>query len=430
MAKSLPILVSKETYAKFDACIHCGMCLPACPTYLLTGDEADSPRGRIHYMKTAVDGRIEASAMVFEHLDRCLVCRACEPACPSGVEYHDLLEAVRPQVARVVLGRGRGLKNRWLEWMVRNVFPYPKRVAMSVLPLKVARAMGLGGVVERIARMLPSPLGQMAAMLPEGRVWGEALAGFTPAEGGHRGSVILLQGCIGSVVSKALNRACVRVLARNGFDVHLLASEPCCGAMAAHANDPEGAREFARQVVDALAGRDADYFISPIAGCGAQLKALGEVLQDVPGYAERAMRVAKRMRDITEFLAEVGIRPPEKSIERTVTYHDSCHLLNAQHVAAAPRQLLAMIPGLKVVKLEESDVCCGAAGTYNLSQPEMAGRLGERKAGHIVETGAAECVTANVGCQMQIEKSLRAAGRPMRVRHVVEVLAEAYGEGE
>ena len=169
MAKSLPILVSKETYAKFDACIHCGMCLPACPTYLLTGDEADSPRGRIHYMKTAVDGRIEASAMVFEHLDRCLVCRACEPACPSGVEYHDLLEAVRPQVARVVLGRGRGLKNRWLEWMVRNVFPYPKRVAMSVLPLKVARAMGLGGVVERIARMLPSPLGQMAAMLPEGR---------------------------------------------------------------------------------------------------------------------------------------------------------------------------------------------------------------------------------------------------------------------
>lgn len=433
MSHSLPIVVPPKTYDKFNACVHCGLCLPACPTYLLTGDEADSPRGRILLMKAAVDGRIEPSPIVFEHLDRCLVCRACEPACPSSVQYHDLIEAVRPQIAAAVLGgepgRERKLPNPVLQWIVTHLFPYPTRVAALVFPLRVARALGCGGVMAKLAGMLPAPLGDMVAMLPEGPLFSRALPRFTAAEGERRGGVVLLQGCVGSVVSRELNRACVKVLARNGFDVHLLAAEPCCGAMAAHGNDPQGAAEFARQMIDVLAARPEDYFVSPIAGCGAQLKALHEVLGDVPRYRARAGAgggVVKKMRDVTELLAEAGLRPPAGRLERTVTYHDPCHLLNAQKLSAPPRKLLAQVPGLKVVPLAESDLCCGGAGTYNLGQPRMSAALGERKAANIIATGAEELVTANVGCQMQIERSLKRAGRGLRVRHVVELLAEAY----
>lgn len=426
MRHSLPIHVSPETYDKFNACVHCGLCLPACPTYVETANEADSPRGRIHLMRATVDGVIEPSAIVNEHLDRCLVCRACETACPSGVQYHELIEAVRPQLAQHV--HGRTLQSPILEFVVKHIFPYPRRVALSVLPLRLANAVGLGGLAQKVARMMPGPLGAMTEVLPDGPILSRSLPAFTPALGERRGSVLLLQGCVGSVVSRDLNAACITVLTRNGFDVHTLSAEPCCGAMAAHANDPQGAADFAAQLVELLATRDDDYFVSPIAGCGAQLKALDHVLHDQTRYHDKVRAVVRKMRDINEFLGEVGLRPPQGRIERTVTYHDPCHLLNAQRISETPRQLLRQIPGLTLVALPETDLCCGAAGTYNLSQPEMAAQLGQRKVGNIQTTGATECITANVGCQLQIERHLKAAGQDMPVRHVIELLAESYAK--
>ncbi len=413
--------IPRETYEKFNACVHCGLCLPACPTYLETMDEADSPRGRIHLMKAVVDQRVNPSERVFEHLDRCLVCRACETACPSGVVYHDLIEAVRPLVAQRVLGEGKRVKSGVLQWMVGNVLPYPKRAAAAMVPLKVARKVGLGTLAGKVAGWMGETMGGMAGMVAAEERAAD-IAGFTPAAGEHRGTVIFLRGCVGSVVSGAVNAAAVRVLALNGFDVKLLAGEGCCGALAAHANDPEGARAFAQRLAETLAPTGEVPVISAIAGCGAQLKELGHVSR-----TDSARAAARRIRDITEFLVEVGLRPPTKRLERVITYHDPCHLVHGQGISSAPRILLDMIPGLQRVELPESEICCGAAGTYVLNQPEMAASLGRRKVAHIAATGATELVTANIGCAMQIARHLKDSGRgELRVRHVVELLAEAY----
>jgi glycolate oxidase iron-sulfur subunit len=304
--------------------------------------------------------------------------------------------------------------------MVETVLPYSGRAAAAVGPLALARKMGLGGFAERLAKRMPGPMGAMAELTSGENALAEKLPLFTPARGKHRGSAVLLRGCVGSVVSGSINRACVRVITENGFDVHLLAEEPCCGAMAAHGNDPHGAERFGKRMVEALAAKGGDYFVSPIAGCGAQLKRLGAFDQD--------HSVIRRIRDVTEFLADVGIRPPAGRIERTITYHDPCHLIHAQRISEGPRYLLGLVPGLKVVPLAESDMCCGAAGTYNLSQPEMAERLGRRKTANLLATGAQEIVTANVGCALQIARTLRKTGHPLKVRHVVELLAESYAK--
>jgi glycolate oxidase iron-sulfur subunit len=419
-------VVDGEMYAKFNRCVHCGFCLSTCPTYAETMDEADSPRGRILLMKAAVDGRVGLTERVFEHLDRCLVCRACETACPSGVEYHALVEAVRPQVARAVLGVGRGVRSRMVQWTLGSVLPHPKRMAASLVPLKVARVLGLSGVVDRVMPGAPD----LAEAAAEGARAAQRMeAGITAAKGTHRGTVLLLRGCVGSVVSGAVNAACVRVLTRNGFDVCVLEEEPCCGALAAHANDPVGEKKLARELVEAVGGRKVDCVISPIAGCSAQLKALHKVLADLGTLTERAKEISGRTRDICEFLMEVGIEVPTgDGRERVVAYHDPCHLAHAQGITEAPRKLLKMLPGVRLVKLEDADMCCGAAGPYSLNQPGMAERIGTRKAGQIVATGAEEVATGNIGCILQIVRHLRGAGRAMPVRHVVELLAEAYAD--
>jgi glycolate oxidase iron-sulfur subunit len=417
---SLP-QIPKETYDKFNACVHCGLCLPACPTYLETMDEADSPRGRIHLMKAVVDGRVNASERVFEHLDRCLVCRACETACPSGVVYHDLLEAVRPKVAERVLGEGKRVKSGVLQWMVGNVLPYPKRAAAAMAPLKVARKVGLGALAGKVAGWMGETMGGMAGMVAA-EEQAPDIATFTPAAGEHRGTVIFLRGCVGSVVSGAVNAACVRVLSLNGYDVKLMAEEGCCGALAAHANDPAGAKQFAQRMVETLAPTGDAPVISAIAGCGAQLKEIGHV-----AGGEVAKNAARRIRDVTEFLVDVGLHPPTRRLERVVTYHDPCHLVHGQRISSPPRTLLQSIPGLKLVELPESEICCGAAGTYVLNQPAMAASLGRRKVAHIAATGATELATANIGCAMQIARHLKDSGKGnLRIRHVVELLAEAY----
>jgi len=339
----LPVILPPETYAKFNACVHCGLCLPVCPTYLETLDEADSPRGRVHLMKAVTDGKISASPIVFEHLDRCLVCRACEPACPSGVQDHDLIEAVRPQVAAAALGKDKRMKSRALQFMIEHVLPHPKRAAAALAPLGLARKLGLGAMIEKFAPGA-SALAKAAKSNNAQRhdITSADLPAFAPAKGTHKGNVILLRGCVGSVLSDSVNHAAICVLTENGYDVHLLTSEPCCGALAAHANDPESARAHAIATVDALEAKGGDAFISPIAGCGAQLKSLHHVLAGVDQYEARAKAVAQKVRDISEFLLEANLTPPRGRIQRTVTYHDPCHLAHAQRLTNPPRQLLAL----------------------------------------------------------------------------------------
>jgi glycolate oxidase iron-sulfur subunit len=409
---------------QIDACVHCGFCLPACPTYLETGDEADSPRGRLHLMRAMMDGRLTPGPTALAHLERCLVCRACEVACPSGVEYHNILELVRPVVSQAVLQRPQ--ENRILQFLVSHVLPYAGRVRLSILPLQLARIMGLSGLVQRIAQRLPAPLPAMTSVLPPVPLLPVKIPQHNPAIGPRRGSVVLLTGCVGSVVSQGLNAACVRVLTANGFDVNLLPDEGCCGAMAAHVNMPDDAGEFARNLVERLERRSEDYFVSAIAGCGAQLKSLDHVLAASPQWHKRAHAVVTRMRDITELLAAVGLTRTPGALPYRVTYHDPCHLLNAQKLRQPPRQLLAAIPGLKIVDLPETDVCCGAAGAYNLAQPAMAETLGQRKVANIKTTNATVLATANVGCALQIERHLAKAGITVRVCHVIELLDESY----
>jgi glycolate oxidase iron-sulfur subunit len=426
MTVDLPVLPA-ATYAKFNTCVHCGLCLPTCPTYVQTLDEADSPRGRIHLMKAAVDGRVGVSPIVFEHLDRCLVCRACETACPSGVEYHDLLAVVRPQVAAAVLGRHKHVRSGMVQFAVRHVLPYPKRMAAALAPLRLARQAGLAGMADR---WMPG-VRELAEAAAAGHAAGpNDLPTYTPATGVRRGRVIFLRGCVGSVVSASVNTASVRVLARHGFDVHILPEEPCCGALAAHANDPAAERQFARQVVESLRGRKVDFIVSAIAGCAAQLKALGKVLEAEEVLAREGRELAATVRDISELLVETGVQPMTKPIPRTVTYHDPCHLAHAQRITSAPRRLLALVPGLRVAPLEECDMCCGGAGPYSLNQPEMSRQLGQRKVQAIAAAGVQEVITANVGCILQLTRYLRTAHPAMRVRHIVEVLAEAYGCSE
>jgi glycolate oxidase iron-sulfur subunit len=421
---SLPqIPLAPEMYAKFNTCVHCGYCLTACPTYTETQNENDSPRGRILLMKAIVDQRLDATPTVLGHLEGCLICRSCETACPSGVDYNALIETVRPRVAEIA--RGRPAQSRMLTMLVRHLLPYPRRLAVGLFGLRIAQMFGLGGIVRSLSKLLPAPLPAMQEMLPRAALFEVGVPHYTAARGQRLGSVLLLQGCVGSQVSRKLNLACVSVLAHNGFDVYTLGTaEHCCGAMAAHANLPDDAQDHARQLVDQLSSwrGKGDAFGSPIAGCGAQLKELDHVLHGSISYHERAQKIVARMRDIHELLAEIDLLPPSVPIYKTVTFHDPCHLQHAQGIVSQPRKILGMIPGLKLIPLSEPDICRGAAGTYNLAQPEMAAALGKRKASRIADTGAQLVATANVGCQLQLAKH---TGLP--VVHVVELLAESYG---
>ena len=391
-------------------CVHCGLCLSACPTYLELGTEMDSPRGRIHLIRALEDGTLGLDADVVRHLDLCLGCRACETACPSGVRYGEIIEEARAYIERHA---ERSPADRLRRRAVLATFPHRRRVRLLLGLGRVARALGLWPLVQR---WLPG-----AELLPSEPAPGPRGA-FHAAVDSETLRVGLLAGCIGSEVFGHVNAAAVRLLTANGVAVVQPPGQGCCGALHLHGGDPNAARALARRNLDAFPS-ELDAIVVTAAGCGSTLKEYGHLLAGDARYGERAQRFAARVRDVTEIVAALDIEPPPgRPRSLRVAYHDACHLAHAQGVRTAPRQILARVPGVELVPLAESDVCCGSAGSYNLTEPAMALRLRERKIDHIVASGA-ECVAAaNPGCVLQIRAGLAARGLNIRVVHPIELL--------
>jgi len=377
----------------------------------------DSPRGRIYLMRALEEGTLEPSAAVVRHLDLCLGCRACETACPSGVAYGDLIEAVRPYVEQV---HRRAPVDRLRRWAVAFLFPHPQRLRRALWPLRLLE----GARILRLARRWSA----LAAMLPELRRH-EPLPELVPPQIAERRRVALLKGCVADVLFSNTNHATLRVLARNGCTVTTPAAQGCCGALYLHAGDHEAALACARRNLDAFPDK-VDAVVANAAGCGAMLKQYGELLAEDPVYAARAAAFSARVRDVSELLAPLPIEPPSAGLAARVTYHDACHLAHAQGIRTEPRHLLGQIPGVELVELGEADTCCGSAGSYNLTEPAMARRLGDRKAKHVMATGADIVAVGNPGCAMQIQASLRRCGSRIEVCHPIELLDRAYRRSE
>ena len=420
-------LQGKIPYSLYQDCIHCGLCTASCPTYVETGDENDSPRGRIYLMRAVADGRLGASPEVRHHLDLCLDCRACETACPSGVQYGRLIEPFKVALHE---SSPPGDRTGWLQRMIlKHLFPYGNRVKLALAP---ARWLQKAGILDRLEgtglfKLLPTTLRQMQAMLPVLDTPGPRLPAILPAIGPKRATVGLFVGCVGDAMFPGTTAATARVLQANGCEVHVPRGQNCCGAIHYHSGSEGPAVDLARQNMATLDPARFDAIVTNVAGCGAMLKDYHHLLP--PGDRDRATRFVAKVRDISEFLMDLGPIAPPHPVPLRATYHDPCHLAHAQGIKAAPRELLALIPGLDLVPLDESDLCCGAAGTYNLTQPEMADRLGRRKLANIRATGATTVVTGNVGCILQIARQVKSQGDPIVVVHPVDLLDRAYRGG-
>ncbi len=414
-------------------CVHCGLCTSACPTYVETGDENDSPRGRIYLMRGVVDGRIGLTEPVRRHLDLCLDCRSCETACPSGVQYGRLIEPFRVDMQREAKGRAAGATAGWFQKLfLFGLFPSPTRMHLALAPARVMQWTRLDRVVDRLglARVLPRPLRRMWDQLPRLQPIGERLPETLPAIGPRRARVALFTGCVAEAMFSQTNRATARVLQANGCDVVVPRDQVCCGAIHYHNGAAAPALERARQNAAAFRPEDVDAIIINVAGCGSMLKDYGHVAEEVaPGdefVHETLARFAGKVRDVSQFLAELGPIPPPGEIRLRATYHDACHLVHAQKVRDQPRDLLSLVPGLTLVPLAESEVCCGAAGSYNLTEPEMSDRLAARKLARILDTKADAVITGNAGCSLQIQAALRKAGSPIWVAHPMDLLDLSY----
>ncbi|MGD9722073.1 MAG: heterodisulfide reductase-related iron-sulfur binding cluster [Pirellulales bacterium] len=407
----------------FLDCVHCGLCTAACPTYVLTGNENDSPRGRIYLMRNVTEGKLELGHEVRRHLELCLDCRACETACPSGVQYGKLIEPFRVGMSQMA---GAAQDHDWFHrWILFGLFPYPARLRALLWPARVAQWLRLDRMAEAIGlfRLLPPRLRQLVQTLPPLGLPQAALPAVLPAIGTRRARVALFTGCVGDAVFRGTNWATARVLQQNGCEVIVPRGQVCCGAIHFHAGAGEPARELADANLAALAD-DVDAIIVNVAGCGAMLKDYGHHWHD-ERQAARA-KFAAKVKDVSEFLDQLGLVPPPGEVPIQATYHDACHLGHAQKIREAPRRLLRQIPGLELRELPESELCCGAAGTYNLTEPEMAGQLSRRKLDNIASTGARAVITGNAGCMLQIAREARARGERLWVVHPVELLDLSY----
>lgn len=419
--------VDRPSPELIDDCVHCGFCLSACPTYLETGSELDSPRGRIYLMKSAGEGKIPLEGSLVEHLDKCLGCLACMPACPSGVQYGSLIEAGRSQIDRRY---ERPLSEKLFRSLIFSLFPYPQRLKLMMPFFYLYEKLGIRYLVESsgVLGMVSQNLAQMGEMLPRvsSPLPATSLPEAVPARGERRYRVALLTGCVQSVFFARTNEATVRVLAENGCEVVIPRGQGCCGALSVHSGRLSEGREFARGLIEKFEGLDADFLIINSAGCGSTIKEYGHILKDDPEYAERAGAVSAKARDVMEFLSEAGLTGELKDLNIKVTYQDACHLGHAQGIKEQPRDVIRQIPGVELTELAEPDVCCGSAGIYNLVQPEMSKKLLARKTSHVAETGADYIVAGNPGCLLQIEKGIRQKGLKMKTAHPVELLDWSY----
>lgn len=416
-------------YDYFLDCVHCGLCTASCPTYVETGNENDSPRGRIYLMRSVTDGRLEINHEVRRHLELCLDCRACETACPSGVQYGKLIEPFRVAMEQASGEQARGAaKSRdWFHrWILFGLFPWPERMRTALIPARIAQALYLDRLIVNTGlwRLLPPRLGRLITLLPKLPKAAPALPDFLPAKGRRRARVALFSGCVSDVMFRSTNWATARVLQENGCDVVIPKTQACCGAIHFHAGSSEPARALADQNVAAFKADDVDAIILNVAGCGSMLKDYGHHWHDE--QQSKRETFARKVRDVSEFLDELGLIAPRGEINVTATYHDACHLVHAQKVREQPRNILTQIPGLKLVDLPESELCCGAAGTYNLTEPDMADRLGQRKLANIRRTGARVVITSNVGCVMQIMREARMQGETLKVIHPMDLLDLSY----
>jgi glycolate oxidase iron-sulfur subunit len=413
----------------FNACVRCGLCLPTCPTYVETLVETSSPRGRIALIKAVAENRLDLTDPGFMHqMSECLDCRACEAVCPSGVAYGQLLEPARTQIVRATaeqrtwearLGRalaiGQLFSHMWLMRFVAALMRFYQQSGLRAFAREsgLLRALGLDQL-EALAPTI-SP----AFFVPRDQRW-EAI-------GVKKATAFIHAGCVMHVAFAEVNEATVRVLQRAGCDVVAPAAQGCCGAITIHAGEMDRGRRLARVNIAAFEASGADVYVVNAAGCGSALKEYGHLLADDPAWAERAAAFSSRVRDVTEFLDEIGISPELGPLPTVVTYQEPCHLAHAQRISAAPRRLLAQIPGLELREMAESSLCCGSAGIYNVTQPEMATRLQSRKIDNIRAVAPQIVVTANPGCALQLVNGLRADGDPpIAVRHIVELLDASY----
>lgn len=395
-----------------EKCVHCGFCLPTCPTYLVLKEEMDSPRGRIILMKSVLEGQVDLEDAL-PYIDRCLGCLSCVTACPSGVEYDEMITPFRSYAAE---RRKRTVTDRLSHQLILKTIPYPTifRYAASV-----------GRVAKPISDILPDQFRGMLDMIPESLPHSAELPEIFPAEGKRRARVALLSGCVQQAVAPEINWATLRVLAKNGVEVLIPNEQRCCGALAIHTGDIDLARSLAEKSIR-IFPRDVDAFLSNAAGCGSGMKEYPLIFKGT-GMEQRAGEFAEKVKDISVFLEELGIiEPPSLRNPMNLAYHDACHLMHAQRVTVEPRKLINHIGNLTLINLPESDLCCGSAGTYNLEQPETAQVLGKRKANHIIESSVDAVATGNIGCMVQIQTSLKAAGRNIPVWHTMEILDRAY----
>jgi glycolate oxidase iron-sulfur subunit len=402
-------------------CVHCGFCLPSCPTYVLWGEEMDSPRGRIHLVDQGLQGAPMSDSLV-QHIDACLGCMACVTACPSGVQYDRIIEDTRAQVER---RHERSRADKALREGIFALFPYPKRLRAARGPLRLYQRTGLPRLLRRsgaLDRISPT-LAAMEGLAPplEAR---ESVPERTSARGTRRGVVGLLLGCVQREFFPGVNAATARVLSAEGFDVVAPRSQGCCGALSSHNGREPEAQRFGRALIETLEQAGVDAVVVNSAGCGSAMKDWVHLFAEDPdpAWRERAAAMSAKVRDIAEFLVEVGPRAERHPLDMTIAYHDACHLGHAQRIRSQPRQLLRGIPGLTLKEIADADLCCGSAGIYNILWPEPARELGDRKAANVLATGAELLVTANPGCLMQIGSSVQRRGEEIALAHTVEVL--------
>ena len=413
--------------AIIEKCVHCGFCLPVCPTYVLWGQEMDSPRGRIYLMKLASEGAAEMNPTWVSHFDSCLGCMACMTACPSGVDYGKLIEATRAQIERKTERPRREKLHR--RFMFKN-FTQPGRLRRMRLPLLVYQKLGLQAVVRGLGllKLLPRKMRAMEALLPKIGPRA-AVAEVTPAVGTKRRRVGLLLGCVQREFFSQVNAATARVLAAEGCEVVAPQEQPCCGGLLVHAGEEAAAVELAKKTIEAFERANVETVVTNAAGCGSNVKEYGHLLRDEPVYAERAKAFAAKCKDISEVLVELEPRAKRQRLKLRVAFHDSCHLQHAQGVRLQPRALLSSIPGLELAEIPEAAICCGSAGIFNLVQPDAANELGDRKALLIGPLKADVVATGNPGCLLQMQSAMARRGQKTPVVHTIQILdASIRGE--